>query len=121
MISDILKGRSGALSGDQQSRRLRRFHQCLRLRRSALSQVALLVEHGGSREAKALGVALCACGDQKSKETINRPIVDGMITDAPIELAGATVPRELPAASSSRSWGSSLTRRFSCRIAASRE
>jgi len=31
MISDILKGRSGALRGDQQSRRLRRFHQCLRL------------------------------------------------------------------------------------------
>jgi hypothetical protein len=62
-------------------------------------------------EAKALDVVFCACGDQESKETINRPIVDGMITDAPIELAGATVSRELPAASSSRSWGSSLTRR----------
>jgi len=40
-----------------------------------------------------LDVAFCACGDQESKETINRPIVDGMITDAPIELAGAKTER----------------------------
>jgi hypothetical protein len=62
-------------------------------------------------EAKALDVVFCACGDQESKETINRPIVDGMIIDAPIELAGATVSRQMLAASFIRSWGSSLTRR----------